>query len=87
MTKRSFKRGNIIVELDRNQVIPDNPGDGCPAIVSYTDSRGRIQDSGSYNCVMNEGEFMDGRRLSPSELNWLAGLENEIEDFLYGESV
>ena len=82
--KKSYKRGNLIVELDRSQVFPDNPGDGCPALVYYL-KRGRLGDSGSYNCIVNEGAFMDGRPISESEMDWLVGLEDKIENFLHGD--
>ena len=77
---KEFKHGNLKVELDRNEVYPDDPGAGAPAIVSV--ANGKF--SATYWCAINEGELeLDGYQLSDKQLVWLYSLENEINEFLY----
>jgi hypothetical protein len=80
-----FKKGNLLLVLDRSQVFPNDPGEGCPALVSYQTKRDDY--CSSYNCAINE-ECISGacgdKHLSKSQIDWLASLEDEVEDFLYG---
>jgi hypothetical protein len=77
--RQTFHNGRLRVELDRGEVYPDDPGNGTPALVCVG------KNTGTYWCVVSEGELMDGPTLTQSELRWLASIEPAIELFLYGE--
>lgn len=80
-TKKSFRFGRLLVQLDRSQVIPNDPGAGTPAIVRAFDYHA------TYWCACGEDELMNEHghttRLTPAEVEWLASLDGEITDFLY----
>ena len=74
------------VELDKSQVFHDDPGQGTPALVVIRDARNRITASSTYGCACGEG-YLDGGRdgdiqLTPAQMAWLSGLEDQIGDFL-----
>ncbi len=78
-----FKNGNLIVTLDRSKVIPHDPGQDTPALVSLRTKREEF--CSTYDCACGEGELMGDRNVYPlteSQLNWLNGLEDKISDFL-----
>lgn len=86
-TKKTFEKGNLTVELDREQVFPDDPGAGTPAMVYWRN--GREEYSATYWCAIGEAE-LDGDRhgmkqLTDKQVEWLDDLNSEIDDFLYGE--
>lgn len=75
-----FRRGRLLVQLDRRQVFPDDPGAGTPAIIRC------FQFSSTYWCGLDNGlEGPDGRHLdlTPDEVDWLMSLEPDITSFLY----
>jgi hypothetical protein len=77
--KCTIARGRILVELDRDEVYPDDPGQGTPALVTIGKS------TGTYWCVNDTGELMDGPSLTDDEKQWLASLQDQVEEFLYQE--
>lgn len=82
MATKTLTKYGCRVELDTDEVYPDDPGQGTPAMVYYRDG------SATYWCAVGEGE-VDGKefiRLPPRVLEWLESLENEIDEFLYEES-
>lgn len=75
----------LVVELDRGQVFPDDPGQGTPAMV-YRNKNLCDEDNGTYWCAIGEGELShNGTRLSGEDMDWLLSLESQIEEFLYGK--
>tara|TARA_R100000458_G_scaffold15199_1_gene12939 strand:- start:850 stop:1095 length:246 start_codon:yes stop_codon:yes gene_type:complete len=77
---KEYSFGNLKVELDRNEVYPDDPGAGAPAIVSVANGKFVA----TYWCAINEGELELGAyQLSDKQLDWLYSLEDEINEFLY----
>ena len=79
MTKE-FNYRNLKVELDRNEVYPDDPGAGAPAIVSVNNG----EFVSTYWLAINEGELeLDGYQLSDKQHDWLLSLESEINLFLF----
>ena len=76
---RTLKRGRLTVELDRGQVFFDDPGRGTPAVVFCGNT------CGTYWCVSDTGEFMDGPELTGAEKRWLASINDEVDEFLYGK--
>lgn len=85
--KKTFHRGSITVELDREEVFPDDPGQGTPAMVFHRDRSGAVY-SATYWCACDTGE-LDGdagcKRLREDDLEWLDGLDSDVNDFLFGE--
>lgn len=82
-----FKRGNLSLILDKSQVVPNDPGADCPALVSYQTKRDDY--CSSYNCAINEGCISGAcgdKHLSKSQINWLTSLEGEMEEFLGGKT-
>lgn len=79
ITKKTLRSGRVLLELDRDQVVPDDPGSGTPAMVWVGN------DSGTYWCVTDTGETINGGPLKPSELAWLESMRDEVERFLYEE--
>ena len=77
--KKTLHHGRLRVELDRGEVNYDDPGAGTPALVCVG------KNTGTYWCVVDQGELMDGPTLTDEELRWLVSIEPEIESFLYGE--
>ena len=65
--------------LDPMQVIPDDPGQGTPAVVSWGDY------SGTFWCCLDTGEI-DGFDLPDAVHRWLASLDAEVCDWLDAET-
>ena len=60
--------GGITLTLDVKEVYPDDPGAGCPSLVSCKGS------TGSYECAIQEGVLGCGRQdveLTPTQIRWL----------------
>jgi hypothetical protein len=69
--------GGITISLDSEQIIPDDPGAGTPAVVQY---RGH---SGTYWCAASTGELICGsgiHQLSQEHVDWLNS--SEIEELV-----
>ena len=73
----------LVVELDRNEIYPSDPGQGTPAMVYY--NKGMCdEDSGTYACALGEGELSyHGRLLDTEQMKWLQTIEDEVNDFLF----
>lgn len=75
--------GGIKVQLDRSQIVPDDPGQGTPALVVLKNA------NATYNCACGEGELLCDNpcggaiSLTDAQLEWLGQIEDEIEDFLW----
>lgn len=72
--------GRIKLVLDSEEIFPDDPGAGAPAMVYSKDE----SFSASYNCARDVGELMDGSVnfaciLTHWEVVWL----NEQEDVVW----
>jgi hypothetical protein len=70
------------VELDTDEVIPDNPGEGTPAMVY-----GPRGASATYSCASDTGEVLDNDCLSvaiPLDVQrWLESIETDVNTFLF----
>lgn len=78
--EKSFRKGRLIVSLDRSQVFPDDPGNGTPAMVhsfGFSATYWCAQDNGLEN---RNGEHME---LTDAEVDWLGSLDSDITEFLY----
>ncbi len=61
--------GGIKVVLDSSEVYPEDPGNGCPAMVSVP-----FKGSGTYNCVADNGTVCSNweeHELTRAQMNWL----------------
>jgi hypothetical protein len=69
----------LTIVLDSDEIIPDDPGAGTPAMVHlYTASS-------TYWWAIGEGTLDAGGRdieLSTTQKNWLDAQENAVEEFL-----
>ena len=72
--------GGIRIVLDKAEVIPDDPGQGTPAMVYLLDK------SATYWCASGEGEVTGNRgtrQLTPEQCKWLNDQEDAVTEFLY----
>jgi hypothetical protein len=77
--KWCFRKGRLLVQLDKSQVFPDDPGQGTPAIVRC------FQYHAPYWCAIDNGLVdRDGSYLllTAAEVDWLMSLDGEITKFL-----
>ncbi len=86
-TKKTLRGpGGLMLVLDREQVIPEDPGAGTPALVVAPFGRG----TSTYWCAADNGE-VDGPNgftaLTRRQCDWLNSTEvaNEVDQFLYGK--
>jgi hypothetical protein len=79
--KKTLRFGRLVVQLDRGQVFPDDPGQGTPAIVRA------FGHSATYWAAQGEGVLYDKywaeTELSEAEMNWLGEIDGEVTSFLY----
>ena len=77
----------LVIVLDRSEVIPDNPGDGTPAMV-YRHFEGLGEQTATYWCAQWSEELLDargrGHPLTDAEVAWLETQEDTITEYLYG---
>lgn len=82
MAKTIHGPRGIRIELDLDQVFPDNPGEGTPAMVHLG------SDSGTYWCAIETGELSSkGSYLDDDQCSWLNSKQTDVEEFLFGEGV
>ncbi len=73
------------IELDKDEINPNDPGQGTPAMVYKKTAKGEA--SGTYWRVQGEGE-MDGHdggtvTLTERQMEWINGQEEAVQNFLY----
>lgn len=80
MTHTFTHNTGLAVHFDSAEIVPDNPGDGTPLMVT----KGKY--SATYNCALGTGELDGGRdgyyQLTDSEYRWLELLEEALEELL-----
>lgn len=68
------------VDFDSAEIVPDNPGDGTPLLVT----KGKY--SSTYYCALGEGELDGGRdgyyQLTDFEYRWLEGLQEALDELM-----
>jgi hypothetical protein len=67
--------GGLVVELDSEQVFPEDPGQGTPAMCHL----GRL--SSTFDCALAMGA-VDDKPLAPAQLKFLDGLEDQVNLFI-----
>ena len=81
---KTFRRGRLVVELDKSEVDPKDPGNGTPEMVYYTDTQNRSYFA-TWPWAMDTGE-LEGEHgnipLTGKQMEWLEGLEDSIDSFL-----
>jgi len=70
-------RGDWRIELDASEIVPDNPGEGTPAMVYGPEST-----SGTYWCVHGTGEIDGWLQLPKDVYDWVAAQLDVINDWL-----
>jgi len=79
-TKKAFRHGRLLVQLDKSQVFPDDPGQGTPAMIRCFEYHATYWcgvDNGLYDSEDNQLD------LTPEEIDWLQSIEPTIIEFLY----
>ena len=82
--KHTFKGPEgLSLELDSEQIFPDDPGQGTPAIVILRDKSRREVDSGTFDCACGEGELgHNGTKLTDVQFEWLCAQNDIVDDFI-----
>lgn len=65
----------ITVEIDSDQVFPNDPGMGTPVLVLYKTGTATLA------CAIGEYE-VEGHRLTPFQMEWLYKIEAETDALL-----
>ncbi len=76
MKKTLVGPNGLRLVLDTDEVYPDNPGDGTPAMLYLG------KNSGTYWCALDTGE-VDGRALSSHQYAWVLSNEELVDNFLF----
>jgi len=71
--------GGIKIELDADEIFPNDPGQGTPILVNL------YEGTASYNCAVSENE-VDGIELEQIQIEWLNKLEYQIDTWLTNHS-
>ncbi len=74
--------GGLTLELDRSELVPENPGEGTPAMV-YLEPSGA---SGTYWCALDTGE-VDGVEITAQQQRWLESKEEVVSEFLWPQEL
>lgn len=84
MIKTMYGQG-LTLTLNSNEIFPDDPGLGTPAVVSTPNRRF----DATFNCALGEGELTDYnggvKPLSASQINWLENQIEIVDSFLQGD--
>jgi hypothetical protein len=86
-TIKTYHLGRLLVVLDRDRVVKDDPGADTPALV-YLNPRPFCAEPKSCDgsatlwCAEGEGEI-EGYKLTRQECRWLSSLIDAAEEFLY----
>lgn len=70
----------LVLALDADQIFPNDPGQGTPAILILGRNSG-VSASGTFNCAIGEGE-VEGVQLDSDQMRWVLELENEVDGWL-----
>ncbi len=85
-TKTLVGPNGIRIELDKDQVFKDDPGQGTPAMVRLNRGRHKPEGCSTYTCASNEGEIDAGSdgfvKLNEAQCLWLNQQEDAIGKFL-----
>jgi hypothetical protein len=77
MATQTLRGHGLVVELDTDEIIPDDPGAGTPAIVLASNGRR----AATYWCATDTGE-VDGVILTAAQADWLEDQRDTVERFL-----
>jgi len=69
----------LILELDADEIYPDDPGMGTPVLVSIPSDFDRV--FASFECAVNELEI-EGFTLTDAQINWLNDIEYAVNTWL-----
>ena len=73
------------IELDAEQIFPEDPGQGTPALVIQRKGR-RDEYSSTYNCASDQGTLENTRGeflvLSKPKCDWLNAMETYVDRWL-----
>lgn len=79
MKKTLLGPDGLSVVLDSNEIYPDNPGAGTPALVV----KRKGDRTASFDCAADTGELDGGAYLlNAAEAKWLESVRPEVESFI-----
>lgn len=73
---------DINIEMDTNEIFPNDPGQGVPVLVVL----GNDEASASWNCATSERE-VEGTKLTNEQEEWLESMRPRVEQWLRVNSV
>ena len=80
--RKVYTFGSYCLVLDSREIVPDNPGEGTPALVETRDGRG----CSTYWLCVDEGiiDHSDegDRDLPESVYNWLVSMQDIVDKFI-----
>lgn len=76
--KQTLTGPGIFIELDAKEIYPSDPGQGTPAMVWTADRK----NAGTFFCVVDTGEMVDGYQLTKAQAKWLAAQEDDVYAWL-----
>lgn len=79
--KKVYLCGRWKLEADREQVFPDDPGNGTPLLVIAPNG-----ETGTLQCCLGEGEVSgDGQEIPEKVYRWLEKMEQPASDWVFQE--
>lgn len=69
--------GGLRIELDPDEIVPDDPGQGTPAMVIHHNG-----DVATFHCALATGELSDGTKLTDEQKWWLMRQEERVDRFI-----
>lgn len=75
--KTLLKGPDITVEMDTEEIYPNDPGMGTPVLIELDNG-----DTGTWNYVTSEGETADGTQLTEEQKEWLNSITPTVEQWM-----
>lgn len=82
MRNKTILRGpSVKVEMDTNEIFPNDPGMGTPVMVIVIGGG-----TATWNCAINEGET-DEEKLTDEQMKWLNQITPQVEKWMMDNGV
>lgn len=78
-----IRKHGLVLELDSEQVLPDDPGQGTPAMIRLESNP---ECCATFWCAAGEGELDSDRdgfhQLNHDQVMWLDEMQDEVDQFI-----